>query len=459
MQDYEDKINIAVCGPVDAGKSTLIGVLTSGILDNGNGLARQRILTHKHELESGRTSNITYNPLIYEKTPDKLLIKMSNNGKIKKIKDIDYEKETENDNNLKIVQLLDLAGHEKYFKTTVYGITGLFPDYGFVIIGANTGITKLTREHLELLLHLGIPTTVVITKIDYAPKHIYERLKKQVDKLLSKYGKKSFHIAGEFSDKLTGDYIETFFNRKKVIPVTSISNKTGENINNLHKIIYNIKPNKAWNNKQEIIGSIFYIDTTFQVPGIGLVLSGILKGDSIKKGQQIYLGPYYGKFYKIVIRSIHNSIRQNIDIIHNGMNVTIAIKFTNPKEALNRKQIIKGMICVDNSEKWKKNVVKEFKAKVRILHHSTTITNGYTPVIHCGPIRQSAKITNTKKINKNKKTIEKNDDYLRTGDDCILSFKFIQHSEFMENNMIFFFRDGTTKGVGKVLNLEPCEIK
>ena len=54
MQDYEDKINIAVCGPVDAGKSTLIGVLTSGILDNGNGLARQKILVHKHELDSGR---------------------------------------------------------------------------------------------------------------------------------------------------------------------------------------------------------------------------------------------------------------------------------------------------------------------------------------------------------------------------------------------------------------------
>ena len=119
---------------------------------------------------------------------------------------------------------------------------------------------------------------------------------------------------------------------------------------------------------------------------------------------------------------------------------------------------MKGMICVDNVEKWKKNVVKEFKAKVRILHHSTTITNGYTPVIHCGPIRQSAKIINTKKINKKKKTDEENDKYLRTGDDCILSFKFIQHSEFMENNMIFFFRDGTTKGVGKVLTLSPTEL-
>jgi GTPase len=30
-------------------------------------------------------------------------------------------------------------------KTTIFGVTGLFPDYGIVVIGANTGITKLTR--------------------------------------------------------------------------------------------------------------------------------------------------------------------------------------------------------------------------------------------------------------------------------------------------------------------------
>ena len=59
---------IAVCGPVDAGKSSLIGVLTSGELDDGRGKSRNKILKHKHELETGRTSNITFNPLKYKKT-------------------------------------------------------------------------------------------------------------------------------------------------------------------------------------------------------------------------------------------------------------------------------------------------------------------------------------------------------------------------------------------------------
>lgn len=49
---------VAVVGNVDAGKSTLLGVLTHSELDNGRGLARQKLFRHKHEAESGRTSSV-----------------------------------------------------------------------------------------------------------------------------------------------------------------------------------------------------------------------------------------------------------------------------------------------------------------------------------------------------------------------------------------------------------------
>jgi len=49
---------VAVVGNVDAGKSTLLGVLTHGELDNGRGHARQKLFRHKHEMESGRTSSV-----------------------------------------------------------------------------------------------------------------------------------------------------------------------------------------------------------------------------------------------------------------------------------------------------------------------------------------------------------------------------------------------------------------
>lgn len=49
---------VAVVGNVDAGKSTLLGVLTHGELDNGRGMARLKLFRHKHEMESGRTSSV-----------------------------------------------------------------------------------------------------------------------------------------------------------------------------------------------------------------------------------------------------------------------------------------------------------------------------------------------------------------------------------------------------------------
>ena len=44
----------------------------------------------------------------------------------------------------KVVTLVDLAGHERYFKTTAYGLTGHLPDYACLIIGANAGELAFT---------------------------------------------------------------------------------------------------------------------------------------------------------------------------------------------------------------------------------------------------------------------------------------------------------------------------
>lgn len=52
------EVRVAVVGNVDAGKSTLLGVLTHGELDNGRGFARLKLFRHKHEIESGRTSSV-----------------------------------------------------------------------------------------------------------------------------------------------------------------------------------------------------------------------------------------------------------------------------------------------------------------------------------------------------------------------------------------------------------------
>lgn len=59
-------IRVAVIGNVDAGKSTLLGVLTHGEFDNGRGRARLNLFRHLHEIQSGRTSSISHEILGFD---------------------------------------------------------------------------------------------------------------------------------------------------------------------------------------------------------------------------------------------------------------------------------------------------------------------------------------------------------------------------------------------------------
>lgn len=60
------QICVGMVGDVNAGKSTLIGVMSTGKLDNGKGLARAHVFTHNHEIESGRTSSISHHALHFD---------------------------------------------------------------------------------------------------------------------------------------------------------------------------------------------------------------------------------------------------------------------------------------------------------------------------------------------------------------------------------------------------------
>ena len=84
-----DEIRIGVLGNVDSGKTTLISLLKYGELDNGRGSARAKVFKHPHEKETGRTSSVSH---YYLRSGDNT------------------------------VSFIDLAGHEKYYKTTIFGV-------------------------------------------------------------------------------------------------------------------------------------------------------------------------------------------------------------------------------------------------------------------------------------------------------------------------------------------------
>lgn len=395
------EIRIAAIGNVDSAKSTTISCLSHDILDNGRGSARSKILKHKHESDTGRTSSITQ---YYVKK----------NGKV--------------------ICFTDLAGHEKYLKTTATGLSGCYIDYALVTIGGDRGIIGMTKEHLQIAVALKIPIFIVITKIDISPSHKLERIVKRICKIMSS------NAAGNLKCQIIKeeDSIDSLnnFAEKNICPIFLTSNTKGTNLNNLKNFVYSLKNNHIWNTNSN--KTVFTIDDSFKVKGIGLVLSGTVKEGSIEIDQKYLMGPFNGEFKQVTIKSIHNNFRENIDKLCISCSGCLAIKMPNKKDKLEKEQIKKGMVLLNS-----KQCVKKFKAEILILHHPTTVKLNYQPVIHCGLIRQSAKITRMSQR------------YLRTGDKAVLNFEFLYHPEWLEKGDKIIFREGNTKGVGKIIDIDP----
>jgi GTPase len=71
----------------------------------------------------------------------------------------------------KVVTLLDTCGHPRFLKTTISGLTGHSPDYACLVVDSRVGgVNEMTKEHLALAVALGLPTFVVVTKMDVATR-------------------------------------------------------------------------------------------------------------------------------------------------------------------------------------------------------------------------------------------------------------------------------------------------
>lgn len=175
------ELRVAVVGNVDAGKSTLLGVVTKGRLDDGRGKARVSLFRHKHEIESGRTSSVGMEILGFG--PDGKEIMGDTHSRKKDLSWDEICKEA-----AKIVGFIDLAGHEKYFKTTIGALASCSPDFVLLIVGANAGIVGMSKEHLSVALALNAPVVCVVTKVDSTPPQVLDATVKQLSKILRSPG-------------------------------------------------------------------------------------------------------------------------------------------------------------------------------------------------------------------------------------------------------------------------------
>uniref|UniRef100_A0A8C1Z9T7 GTP-binding protein 1 n=1 Tax=Cyprinus carpio TaxID=7962 RepID=A0A8C1Z9T7_CYPCA len=414
------EVRVAVVGNVDAGKSTLLGVLTHGELDNGRGFARQKLFRHKHEMESGRTSSVGNDILGFDPEGQVVNKPDSHGGSL------DWTKICEKSS--KVITFIDLAGHEKYLKTTVFGMTGHLPDFCMLMIGSNAGIVGMTKEHLGLALALNVPVFVVVTKIDMCPANILQETLKLLQKILKSPGCRKIPVLVQNKD----DVIVTAsnFSSERICPIFQISNVTGENMD-LLKMFLNLLSSRSSFKDHE--PAEFQIDDTYSVPGVGTVVSGTTLRGLIRLNDTLLLGPDpLGAFLPITVKSIHRK-RMPVKEVRGGQTASFALK------KIKRSSIRKGMVMV--SPRLNPQAYWEFEAEILVLHHPTTISPRYQAMVHCGSIRQTATILSMTR------------DCLRTGDKATVHFRFIKTPEYLHIDQRLVFREGRTKAVGTITKL------
>jgi GTPase len=429
MADGVKEVRVAVIGNVDSGKSTLVGVLTKCVNDDGRGYARQLVFNYDHEKQNGRTSSVTQEIMGFK-------------NKVQ----IEPTKHTDKKNNLwskivkesdKVISIIDLCGHEKYLKTTIFGLTGLVPDYALIVIGANMGVQRMTKEHLGIALALKVPIFVVITKIDIAPPEVYKQTTDFISKVLKSTGAQKMPVIIRENDDVS-IYADSIVS-DRVCPIFCVSNVTGEGIPQLRLFFSNLQTRttmqkNVFKSSEEKVE--FLIDGSFTVKGVGLVVSGTLVSGKVAEGQVVQIGPdMKGDFRLVTVKSIHYK-RAPVEDIDSGNSCCFHIK---AKDPLKSSDIKKGMVILDKT--WNAKACWEFEAEVVILHHATTIKPKYQAVVHTGVVRQTAQV------------VTMSTELLRTGDKGIIKFRFMRSPEFMHEGANVLFREGRTRGLGQVTKL------
>ncbi|KAL2075164.1 hypothetical protein VTL71DRAFT_106 [Oculimacula yallundae] len=409
---------IAVVGNVDAGKSTMLGVLVKGGLDDGRGKARVNLFRHKHEIESGRTSSVgmeimgfdTLGKVVTAEVPGRKL-SWEEIGK----------------RSAKVITFTDLAGHERYLRTTVFGLLSSSPNYCLLMVAANNGLIGMSKEHLGIALALNVPVMVVITKIDICPPHILEQTVQQITKILKSPGARKIPIFIKNKEECINT--ATQFVSQRICPIFQVSNVTGESLD-LVRAFLNILPHHGHYDADAPFE--FHVNDTFSVPFVGTVVSGIIKSGVIHAGDTVLIGPdSLGQFTTTNIRSIERK-RIPVPAASAGQSASFALK------RVRRKDVRKGMVVLPKLEQNAPKVYREFVAEVLILSHATTIKTKYQAMLHVGPVSQTCAI------------IDIDRQYIRTGDRALVAFRFVQRPEYLAPGDRLLFREGRTKGLGIV---------
>ncbi|UJR16202.1 hypothetical protein I4U23_003112 [Adineta vaga] len=422
-------LRVAALGTVDSGKSSLVGVCTHGELDNGRGRARLNLFRHLHEIQSGRTSSITHEILGFDDLG----------------KSIDYRTcQTAReicDRSTKIITFTDLAGHSKYVKTTIFGLSANAADFAMLCVDAPSSVVDTTREHFSYAITLDVPVFIVINKIDLCSETSIQQTIGCLTYLL-KHGNTSNQLEPFIIDKHE-DLIKVAerFVQKSICPIFTISCVTGKNIDLLKKFL-NILPPRLSSKEQERFSQLpveYRIDAIYinNISG-SAIIGGILRSGIIREGETFLVGPLSdGTFFPVKVTTIHR-YRVPRRMVRAGQAATLYL----PQVEASR--IRKGMVLVSSTSN--PQACFEFIAEICLtMHHTNTaIHKGFETTVHIENIRQTALIVSMDK------------EELHVDDQATVTFRFRNLCEYVPEGSRFIFRSGNqTKGSGRVIKVLP----
>ncbi|KAG0020331.1 GTP binding protein [Podila clonocystis] len=432
------EIRVALVGGPDAGKSTLLGRLAHGIADNGRGKARLNLLRHRHEISSGRTSSISHEIMGFTAKGETVNYNTTNISSWQEVCE----------SSAKVVTLLDTCGHPRFLKTTISGLTGHSPDYACLVVDSRIGgVSEMTKEHLALSTALGLPTFVVVTKMDVATRDQLRATVTALMTLIRGTGSSclpSVHNSSPSTSSSNPDpsvlkFLPVIVHNEKdlesvvkrfsdveiieekgavAIPILLLSSVTGENVGLLEKFLYLLpKPplmGQTEGGSQD--PACYQIEEIYNIPDIGTVVGGFLHsgkievhknvyrpdedveisstgttrdGEKHKKNMRLYLGPIDrdGGFIPVLVKSIHRQ-RMSMRSIDSGHTATLAIEGPD----LSHVKVRRGMVVLESDTDPRGTCCQRFEAVIQVLTHDGVFGSGFQGMIHCGSVHQNARV-------------------------------------------------------------------
>lgn len=408
----DDHIVVGTAGHVDHGKSTLVGSLVTGQADNGNGGTRSFLDVQPHEVERGLSADLSY--AVYGFSDDGL-VHMRNPHRKSDRAQIVQEAD-------RLVSFVDTVGHEPWLRTTIRGLVGQRLDYGLLVVAADDGPTRTTREHLGILLAMELPTVVAITKVDAVSEERAAEVEREVERLLRDVGRTPLSVERHGVDAAVDEISES------VVPLFLTSAVTMDGLDDLDRLFESLPKRSAAEGDFKM-----YIDRTYSVTGVGAVASGTVNSGAVEAGDKLLLGPMSdGEFREVEVRSIEMHYHR-VDRANAGRIVGIALK------GVRESEIERGMVLLPADSE--PTAVREFEADVMVLNHPTRIQEGYEPVVHLETISEAA-------------VFHPDGGRLLPGDTGTTRVEFKFRPYFVEEGQRFVFREGRSKGVGTVTKVD-----